>query len=352
MVNQRTSKVTLLFVLLDSIAVLVLWYFASLHLRANMTEQANVIEYSKEVTTEQVNAIERRLSTAVTTKIAPTRFIYLTQTEKCIPTYLKSPNVIGDSEACQCDVIILSYKNKCTDTSMPHIQYIFNSSKSITWTTGRNLLYKAAKERKEKYIYYIFMDDDVTLIPVDKMSTQNSWRMYEESLKIFQPAVVIILDDSKRNVFPKEILPERLDCELTRYIQIYRIDGLFIAYHYQAIDYILPYEPKYDSVSWWYSQEYTNVRLNIRLNGQVVIDPRFRTPNPKHRKYARKYPSQDAFNNFVSDIRSEEPEKYRNSVEPILQQWLTNIDSKFILGQQTCKRDLSIHPYRPYENLA
>ncbi len=47
-----------------------------------------------------------------------------TNRKNCIPTYLKSPEVIGDSEACQCDVIILSYKNKCTDTSFPHVQYL------------------------------------------------------------------------------------------------------------------------------------------------------------------------------------------------------------------------------------
>ena len=93
-------------------------------------EQDNVIEHSKEVTTEV------KLSIADTTnndiEIAQTRFLYLTQTENCIPTYLKSLKVIGDSEACQCDVIVPSYKKKCADTSLPHVQYIFNSSKSTT----------------------------------------------------------------------------------------------------------------------------------------------------------------------------------------------------------------------------
>ncbi len=303
-------------------------FYSSLHTMAVTTEQTNI------------------------TEITPTRFLYLTQTENCIPTYLRSPTVIGDSEACQCDVIILSYKNECKDTSMPHVQYIFNSSKSTTWTVGRNLLYEAAKERKEKYIHYIFMDDDVQLIAVDKKSTQNPWRLYEESLKTFQPAVVIILDKSKLNVFPDKIIPERLNCELTRYIQIYRMDAIFNAFHYQVIDHVLPYAPKYDSVSWWYSQSFTIIRCNIRFNGQVVIDPRFRTPNQKHRSYPQKKTSKDVLKNIVSDIRPEIPEKYQILVEPILQQWLTNLDYKWTLGQQTCKRDLSEHPYRPYENLA
>ncbi len=158
------------------------------------TEQTNAIEFIRTpllsvCVTQTENSSEVKsyeqfdISTmSVETKIAPTRFVYLTQTENCIPTYLRSPIMIGDSEACQCDVIILSYK-------LPHVQYIFNSSKSTTWTVGRNLLYEAAKERKEKYIHYIFMDDDVKLTMKDKKSTQNPWRMNEESLKTFQPAV-------------------------------------------------------------------------------------------------------------------------------------------------------------------
>ena len=286
----------------------------------------------------------------MTVEIAPTRFLYLTQTENCIPTYLKSPKVIGNSEACQCDVIILSYKTKCADTSLPHVQYLFNSSKSITWTVGRNLLYEAAKERKEKYIHYIFMDDDVQLKQLNITKTQNPWRMYEESLKTFQPAVAVIL----LRKFSNEKVPERVNCEPTRYTQVYFMDAIFNAFHYQAIDHLLPYTAKYDSVSWWYSQLYTIIKCNIVFNKEVVMDPRLRAQNPKHRKYPRKHLTQDTYNNVVADIRSEVPEKYRNSVEPILQQWLTNQDSKMkmILGPQTCKRDLSVHPYKPYENLA
>ncbi len=327
------------FLLLIITALFGIRFYSSLHTMAITTEQTNAIEI---VTTErQANGAE----------ITPTRFLYLTQTENCIPTYLRSPTVIGDSETCQCDVIILSYKNECKDTSLPHVQYIFNSSKSTTWTVGRNLLYEAAKERKEKYIHYIFMDDDVKLKKFDAKNTRNPWRMFEESLKTFQPAVVNVHFDNTKK-FSKETFPERLNCELTGYIQIYRMDAIFNAFHYQAIDHILPYTPKYDSVSWWYSQLYTIIRCNILFNKEVVVDPRLGVENLKHRKYPQDPLTQDTYNNVVSDIRSETPEKYLNSVEPILQQWLTDRDPKSLLGQQTCKRDLSVHPYRPYKNLA
>ncbi|XP_064401539.1 uncharacterized protein LOC135347464 [Halichondria panicea] len=286
-------------------------------------------------------------------EIAPTRFVYLTQTESCIPTYLKSPKVIGDSEACQCDIIILSFKKECNDTStsFPHVQYIFNSGKSTTWTVGRNLLYQAAKERKEKYMYYIFMDDDLQLIMADKKNTQNPWRMYEESLKTFQLAVVTLLITYEQRGFSRKTFPERLNCELTGYIQVYDMDAIFNAFHYQAIDYILPYTTSFDSVGWWHSQVYLMIKCNILFNDEVVIDPRIKVINSRHRDYPRKEFFDDV-NQIVTDIRSETPEKYRKSVEPILQQWLANFHAKKLLGRQTCKRDLFVHPYRPYENLA
>ena len=281
-----------------------------------------------------------------------TRFVYLMQTENCIPAYLKSPEVIGDSGACQCDVIVLSYKNECADTSLPHVQYIFNSSNSTTWTVGRNLLYKAAMKREKKYLYYIFMDDDLQLIKADEKNIQNPWRMSEESLNIFQPAVVFLLLKEETRT-QSETLSKPLNCELTGYIQIYDMNAIFSAFHYQAIDHILPYTAKYDSVSWWFSQMYIIIKCNILFKNEAVIDSRIRVTNPQHRDYPRKHVDQNVINQkIIPDIRSETPEEYRKSVEPILQQWLTNRKAKKLLGRQTCKRNLFVHPYRPYENLA
>ena len=328
------------------------------------TERSHVIKTSLHepivLTKQKTNASMKPQTslngTTVTNQAnAPTRFVYLTQTENCISTYLKSLKVFGDSEACQCDVIILSFKKECADKSLPHFQFLFKPH--TTYTAGRNLLYEAARKRIEKYIYYIFLDDDVLLENVDNIlhrkSERNPWRMFEESLKVFQPAVVILLSWTNENVFPKpkELLPERVNCELTEYIQIYRMDATVNAFHYQAIDHVLPYTAKYDSVSWWYPQMYLTIRCNIRFNGQVVVDPRFRTRNQQHRNYPRKHHTDQTLHDIVSDIRPEVPEKYKISVEPIFQQWLLKRDSKWLLGRRTCKRDLSAHPYKPYENL-
>ena len=48
----------------------------------------------------------------------PTRkpFVYLTETERCLPQYLASSSQIGDPQKCNCDVIVLSYRAKCSET--------------------------------------------------------------------------------------------------------------------------------------------------------------------------------------------------------------------------------------------
>ena len=102
----------------------------------------------------------------VTTKITKS-FLYLTQTEECLPAYLLSNDTLGDPSLCNCDVIILSYKRRCQYSSHPHIQNIFDPT--TTWNSGRNLLYTTAMNRTEKYLYYVLMDDDLI-----KMATMEA----------------------------------------------------------------------------------------------------------------------------------------------------------------------------------
>ena len=55
-----------------------------------------------------------------------TWILYLLQTEECLPSHLKS--VFVNSSACPCDVVVLSYKKVCTDTSLSNVKYLFNRS--------------------------------------------------------------------------------------------------------------------------------------------------------------------------------------------------------------------------------
>ena len=89
-----------------------------------------------------------------------TNFIYLTQTESCIPPYLLHPDIFGYPR--KNDVVVLSWQRPCAEensTHFKHIKYIYKAKSS--WSEGRNILYRYAKEMPKNYLYYIFMDDDV-----------------------------------------------------------------------------------------------------------------------------------------------------------------------------------------------
>ena len=88
----------------------------------------------------------------------PHNILYLIQTEQCIPPYFQLNDVFGIPNL-GFEVIVLSYKEACLDSSMPHVQYLLDNR--TTWTTGRNVLFEAAMNRNQTYLYYVFMDDDL-----------------------------------------------------------------------------------------------------------------------------------------------------------------------------------------------
>lgn len=92
---------------------------------------------------------------------SPKAFIYLTQTEQCLPPNLATSSEIYNLETCNWDAIVLSLRTKCPVRKLQHITYQFYPSS--TWGTGQNVLYFAAIARSPVYHYYIFLDEDVVL---------------------------------------------------------------------------------------------------------------------------------------------------------------------------------------------
>ena len=273
--------------------------------------------------------------------------LYLTQTEKCLPKYFKSHKVIGDTTACQCDVLVLSYKEECKDTSLSHVKYIFQPS--TTWTTGRNLLYYTAKARDKFYLYYIFMDDD-TKLQLKKTTDKAPWRMFEDSLKTIQPAIADV------DPYIKFInIPQPKNCEpehVTKFAQVFWFDAMFNAFHHQVIDHILPYPNRFDKRSWYYSQMYVIVRGDVKFHGQVVGDTRIKALNTKHRPYPREH-YWNTFDIVVDDVRKEISNKYQNRSEPILgQQWMKKVNHRMAPGDYYCSRapkPNTLLSYAPFE---
>ena len=159
-----------------------------------------VLFFAKIVTSRGAHFREVESNVTVTTtaeeatSITSKPFIYLTQTEQCLPRNLSSPTRIGDTKTCNCDVIVLSYKKECQDEKPSHISYVF--AKESTWTSGRNLLYFVAKERTRDYHFYIFLDDDVDLgfnsLSSQEMKMLTPFRAFEQWLLDDEPAVGVV----------------------------------------------------------------------------------------------------------------------------------------------------------------
>ena len=258
------------------------------------------------------------------------KFLYLVQTESCLPGHLRSVDVLGNASFCQCDILVLSYKQPCNDTlSLPHVEYIFNSS--TTWTTGRNLLFEIAMEKRGTYLYYIFMDDDIVLVAKQNKSI-NPWRKFEDSLERIQPAVgVLALDHKTKRVHKTNCrlclsklyqARQKKRCSLnetTEFIPVVAFDPAFNAFHHQSVQYILPYSNRYDAISWWYSQMYFIIKCEIMFEGQVMVHTIVNAVNTQHRPYPRVPLVRSIVDAIVKEVEGEIPKEYQNT--SLMMEW-------------------------------
>ena len=244
-----------------------------------------------------------------------TKFLYSLQTESCLPAYLNTYDIIGNSTACQCDVLVLSFRQECNEIPPAHVEYIFATGTS--WNVGRNQLFETAKRRSKKYLYYIFMDDDV------QFTTQlevNPWRAFEEFLLNIEPAVGVV-DDTKRLEVAYKARKE-LGCDEgdPDFINAPQFDSAFNAFHYRAVDHILPYTTAFDRVSWWFSGWYAKIRCDIMFPGQTVMMTKILRSNLQHRNYPQVSPYTPQYWGMVmKEVESSVPQKYRNI--PMLLAW-------------------------------
>ena len=279
------------------------------------------------------------------------RFLYLVQTESCLPDHLDSVETIGNTSACQCDVLVLSYKQICSVTPPPHIEYLFNSS--TTWTAGRNLLFEVARRRGKKHLYYIFMDDDIILKYFEKTVQKNPWREFEDFLIRIEPAVAAV--DTDRNKCLKFVhnAREKQGCSLkrkTEYLTAVRFDAAFNAYHYQAVEYILPYSCRLDATSWWLSQIYAEIKCEIVFRGHTVLHTGLYAINTKRRPYPRGQPTGRNMLTMVEELNAKLPEEYQNS--NILLQWKKDKMHHEEISSTYCLPPPPPHmPIKPYAHL-
>ena len=241
----------------------------------------------------------------------PSRFLYLVQTESCLPSNLKSSETIGDPEICNCDVLVLSYSEVCREQPLDHVEYIFKSQ--TTWSMGRNHLFRAAMSRKEKYWYYIFIDDDVILESLE--NDHQPWRKYENFLRHVEPAVGGLDCTCYPFLEYAHIARSMQGCGPmpSLYYSSPRFDAAFNGFHYQAVEYILPYLEKYDYHSWSLAALYASIKIEIFFAGHAVLPTRLYVTSLKHRPYPRNAFTNSLLISILDIVEYELPTKYRNS---------------------------------------
>ena len=284
------------------------------------------------------------------------KFVYMMNAEQCLPDHLASSEAIGNATACDCEVMVLSYKRPCNDTSLRHVEYLYDPS--TTWSSGRNVLYEAAMARDQRSLYYIIMDDDIQLEAKDKLNIPNPWRAFERSLLLYEPAIAAPtwtdpeVPNDPRVWFLRVLYSYRrkLGCELSArssdFIPVVHFDAAFDAFHRDSLRAgILPYSTEYDDVSWWFSQRKVQIKAEIMFRGRVVTHTSITCVNAKHRWYPKAVISNKILLSMVDEIEERElPERYKEStsVISVLQEWREHGTSHYHESSTLCLKPLNI----------
>ena len=249
----------------------------------------------------------------------PSNILYLIQTEQCIPPYFKLNDVFG-SPNLGYEIIVLSFKEACLDTSMPHVQYLLDNS--TTWTTGRNVLFEAAMSRNQTYLYYVFMDDDFALGDPRQLPI-GPWRRFENSLRSYEPAIAAI-DNTLISPIRNFHVERQCSGEAAEFIGTVWFDAICNAFHYKAIRHILPYDPTFDQQTWWASQMSVIIRSEVLFRGQVVIHSELFGRNEQHRPYPRDFNfSPEMIDHMTKDFDTFFPTFRARCANVTVQQWRT-----------------------------
>jgi hypothetical protein len=188
-----------------------------------------------------------------------------------------------------------------------------NLTTKLTWTTARNKLYELALNEEEKqgwrWSYYNFADGDVhTACPLGEQLLKNKtivdYGQNEEYLiashfNSFINLTKIFIEEEKCFLLFDAFLfsispaigtisgtsgPMAYSGLLTQIV--YHVDAMFNAIHRDALQFLLPYCPRYDGRSWWTSQAIFVYR-SLCLYGHVISFDGIHIIQQNHRLYPR-----------------------------------------------------------------
>ena len=135
----------------------------------------------------------------------------------------------------------------------------------------------------------IFMDDNVSVI--DSKEGVLAWRMFEE----FLTSVHAASSCSPRYTWTRlrtkgNQNPQKQKCPVRKhmhYTGTLWYDAMINAFHFKAMQHLLPYNHTFDKKTWWTSQMALIVKSEKPFRGQVVLHREFRCRGTQNRPYSR-----------------------------------------------------------------
>lgn len=184
-------------------------------------------------------------------------FVYLVQARGELPEHYSA------IECARADLIRLTWKDKLDGAI-----YFPNS----TWTEGRNRLLGEAIGRERRYLYYIFLDEDIVF-------ERGDWRLFEEYLLKYRPAAAAPYSPWYPPSRNSRLEQEAHTC--------FYFDAMFSAFHGDIVAdrIVLPYYPGYDAKSWWFSQWFVIHLMQLFFPHHVLQFNRVWTRNAEHAPY-------------------------------------------------------------------
>ena len=160
------------------------------------------------------------------------------------------------------------------------------------------LSFRAAKDRKKHYLYYIFSDGDIKLVDNNlhypkgvtkdferfKNSGKNNFVKFENVLMEYKPAVASVENQFVQELFVTYQFP--VDVRLNFMV----FDAQFNGYHHSVLDDLLPYDNRDQKFSYWTSQAIQQCRALLRYHGHVFSVTPIIGLNNAHSSYPKGIP--------------------------------------------------------------
>ena len=165
------------------------------------------------------------------------------------------------------DLITLTYDQDIDESEVIWLRNIFYPKS--TFAEGRNRQLEVAALTGINYLYYIFLDDDVSF-------EKGTYTDFENLLLKYEPAVGVPLCD--------------IVMKMGHYIKKLKIqhptvmDQIVQAYHHRVIKekIVLPFVTRFDNLSWWYSCEINNYLILKYYRGYVMQFNNIQINNDNH----------------------------------------------------------------------